>query len=170
MQLKVIHLFNHLQKIERDIAELNTLKSSLQDSRTYTSRIRLALDEERESLQSMEHKILNQVVKNPPPFLKLSESMPQKSKDGNTKKVATTAAQGEGNQTQNHNASSWPLEPEIIIPQNQKNGEQVTTDINSNKTKEEKKESSESPREPEHSNTQEKEKSTTTEDFRFTFK
>ncbi|MCB1317294.1 MAG: hypothetical protein KDK34_07210 [Leptospiraceae bacterium] len=66
MNLKVVHLLNHLDWIERDLKEIAGLESALQDDRTYSQRVRQSLRDEALRLQELQRKILGQVIKNPP--------------------------------------------------------------------------------------------------------
>ena len=80
MHLKAVHLCNHLRKIERDIEEIEMLSNSLQKDRTYTPQLRSSLQEEVQKLNALREKILTQVIKDPPAFLKEddNEGMPEK--------------------------------------------------------------------------------------------
>ena len=95
MRLKVIHLSNYLQKVERDIEEIHSLKSSLHENRSYAKSINNSLLEEEEKLASLREKILKQVIKVPSHFSidlypKETETFPQEkeTKKNWTKEVS----------------------------------------------------------------------------------
>ena len=66
MQLKVIHLLNHLEKINRDLQEIDALQASIKDDRNYSQKVRSSLKEESVRLRRLQAKIETQTVLNAP--------------------------------------------------------------------------------------------------------
>ncbi|MCB1175141.1 MAG: hypothetical protein KDK39_16320 [Leptospiraceae bacterium] len=67
--IKVIHLLNHLEKIDRDIHELEELRSKLQIDRSYTPRVQESLDTEKKHLQELQGLIAGLPVHSPDPLI-----------------------------------------------------------------------------------------------------
>lgn len=74
MKIKVATLLSRLEKIERDLAELERLKESIQDDRNYANRLRASLVDETVRLKDLQGRLLSAVVKNPPESLAILPS------------------------------------------------------------------------------------------------
>lgn len=66
MNLRVIHLLRKLERIDRDIEELDALMSTLQMDREYSARLRDSLVEESFRLRQLKQRINSQVIRIPP--------------------------------------------------------------------------------------------------------
>ncbi len=66
MRLKVIHLYNYLEKIDRDISELEVFYDTLQKDRTYSEQVLLSLEQERHKLKKLKETLLNQIIESSP--------------------------------------------------------------------------------------------------------
>lgn len=102
MKLKAIHLLNRMERIERDLDEIRTLRSTLQEDREYSSRLRESLQEETLRLKQLQNTLLSQVVHNPPEDLVREISGSAKTAPAPRRGAVATAAPGR--------------EPEIILP------------------------------------------------------
>ena len=69
MRLKVIHLQNFLEKLDRDLDEIFQLTNSLKKDRFYSEHVLISLEQESSKLKFIKEKILNQIISNPPPNL-----------------------------------------------------------------------------------------------------
>jgi hypothetical protein len=69
VQLKVIHLIRRLDRIRRDIEELERLQSGIREDREYATRIIDPLIEETQRLKKLRNRILSQIIKSPPESL-----------------------------------------------------------------------------------------------------
>jgi hypothetical protein len=58
-----------MERIERDLSEIQTLRSTLQDDREYSSRLRHSLQDETVRMRELQSRILSQVILNPPTAL-----------------------------------------------------------------------------------------------------
>ncbi len=66
VKIKVIHLLRRLERIDRDLEELDRLKATIQEDREYAERLRDSLAEESRRLHQLRDRILVQVVLHPP--------------------------------------------------------------------------------------------------------
>lgn len=66
MKIKVIHLLRRVERIDRDLEELDRLRATIQEDRDYADRVRDSLTEEARRLGDLRERILTQVVKDPP--------------------------------------------------------------------------------------------------------
>ncbi|MCR9144454.1 MAG: hypothetical protein NXI24_19605 [bacterium] len=108
MKLRAIHLLNRMERIERDLSEISTLRSTLQDDREYTSRLRTSLQDETVRMRELQAKILTQVIQNPPEAL--ARIAAADSAAPRPVAVARPALAPEGD------AENMLRPPEIIIP------------------------------------------------------
>jgi len=69
VKLKVIHLIRRIERIRRDIDELEQLQSGIRDDREYAPRLIDPLIDETLRLKKLENRIQNQIVKEPPQIL-----------------------------------------------------------------------------------------------------
>ncbi len=105
MQLKVIYLINHLDKIERDSEEIENLQHNLQKDRSYSTQVQETLKIQAKNLSLLKEKILSQVIKNPPSYLKeVDSAQTEQLKPYQTKKETS------------QNSPSWPENPVVHIP------------------------------------------------------
>ncbi|GIX41763.1 MAG: hypothetical protein KatS3mg129_1496 [Leptospiraceae bacterium] len=68
MNLKVIHLIRKIERIERDMEEIQTLLNTLQMDREYSKKLKDSLIEEYHRLKKLRSTILKQIVHIPPNF------------------------------------------------------------------------------------------------------
>ena len=66
MELKAIHLIRRLERIDRDLEELNSLQQGIREDREYAPRIIDPLLEESTRLKKLKSRILSLIIKNPP--------------------------------------------------------------------------------------------------------
>ena len=66
MELKAIHLIRRLERIDRDLEELNNLQMGIREDREYAPRIIDPLMDESIRLKKLKSKILSLIIKNPP--------------------------------------------------------------------------------------------------------
>ncbi len=120
MHLKTIHLSNHLNKIERDIEEMENLATSLKNDRSYASQLHRSLKEETQKLNELREKILAQVIKEPPKFLieYISTTSSQKSRYNPEKDLLENRSKGNEYNTKDNMV--WAQEPTVILPAKQK--------------------------------------------------
>ena len=69
MKLRVVHLIRKLEKIDRDLSELDSLKHKIHLDRHYANSINKSLIDESTRLKSLKSKIFAQVIKEPPELL-----------------------------------------------------------------------------------------------------
>lgn len=101
MKLRAIHLLNRMERIERDLNEMQTLRSTLQDDRDYAGRLRSSLQDETLRLRELQSQILAQVIQNPPAELVPESGIPAAVRAPEPAPVAAA-----------HDAPA----PEIILP------------------------------------------------------
>jgi hypothetical protein len=68
MNLRVVHLLRKVERIDRDIEELDALMGTLQMDREYSARLRDSLVEESFRLRQLKQRINSQVIRIPPHF------------------------------------------------------------------------------------------------------
>ncbi len=68
MNLRVVHLLRKVERIDRDIEELEALLGTLQMDREYSARLRDSLVEESFRLRQLKQRINAQVIRIPPHF------------------------------------------------------------------------------------------------------
>jgi len=68
INLKVIHLIRKIERIDRDMEEIQTLLNTLQMDREYSKKIKDSLIEEYHRLKQLKSMILKQVIHIPPNF------------------------------------------------------------------------------------------------------
>jgi hypothetical protein len=76
VKLKAIHLLRRLERIDRDLEELQQLQNSIQEDRAYARTLKESLSEEFSRLRQFKSRILTQIITNPPPELSGEESAP----------------------------------------------------------------------------------------------
>lgn len=69
--IKVIHILNHLEKIDRDINEIEQMRNQLQLDRTYTAVVQESLNTEMSRLTKLQNTIGSLIINNPPAHLVL---------------------------------------------------------------------------------------------------
>ena len=69
MMIKVIHILNHLEKIDRDIKEIEHMRNQLQLDRTYSAVVQESLNVEMTRLTRLQNTIGSLVISNPPVHL-----------------------------------------------------------------------------------------------------
>lgn len=68
MNLKVIHLIRKLERIDRDLEEIQTMLNTIQMDREYSKKLKDSLIDEYHRLKQLKTTILKQVVLIPPHF------------------------------------------------------------------------------------------------------
>ena len=66
VKIKVIHLLRRIERIDRDLEELERLEGAIQQDREYSERLRESLSEESGRLHQLRKRILDQVVRGAP--------------------------------------------------------------------------------------------------------
>ncbi len=66
MKLKAIHLLHRLERLDRDLEELQLLQNSIQADRAYARTLKESLMEEFGRLRQLKSRILSQVIRTPP--------------------------------------------------------------------------------------------------------
>ncbi len=79
MNLKVIHLIRKVERIDRDIEEIQTLLNTLQMDREYSQSLKDFLIDEYHRLKNLKKEILRQTVKFPENFLHLINDVIEKN-------------------------------------------------------------------------------------------
>lgn len=100
MNLRVIHLLRKVERIDRDIEELDALLSTLQMDREYSARLRDSLIEESFRLRQLKQRIHSQVIRIPPHLENLLA-------DGRRTEIPPTVT-AHGQKTQEDAASDRP--------------------------------------------------------------
>lgn len=101
-----------MERIERDLSEISTLRSTLQDDREYTTRLRTSLQDETVRLRELQTKILTQVIHNPPESLLPIAAAQSRPRLPDNKQANSSASDTTANATGNNNQRA----PEIIVP------------------------------------------------------
>jgi len=83
INLKVIHLIRKIERIDRDMEEIQTLLNTLQMDREYSKKIKDSLIEEYHRLKQLKSMILKQVVHIPPNFENFVEEVLTNNKKEN---------------------------------------------------------------------------------------
>lgn len=97
VKLKVVHLLRRMERIHRDMQELENLQNAIRDDRDYADRLKNSLVDESLRLSELKRKILSQIIKNPPDFLMSPEHQGSLFNDNSAPKEE-------------------PMEPEVILP------------------------------------------------------
>ncbi len=71
VKLKVIHFLRRMDRIRRDLEELDKLQNAIQKDREYSHRLKDTFLDESQRLKKLQSRMLNLIVKNPPVWKKI---------------------------------------------------------------------------------------------------
>jgi len=101
INLKVIHLIRKIERIDRDMEEIQTLLNTLQMDREYSKKIKDSLIEEYHRLKQLKSIILKQVIHIPPNFENFVEEVLTNNKKENQAIEIQSNVEQKPNLTQN---------------------------------------------------------------------